>query len=102
MQELQRLHTLQGKEGRCLSIEMLNSEHGRKGPKFRVLSIDTRREVKKSFLIMVTEIIKEYSAHPTAFTTMLQSETSNHHYDFLWKKHETVQDKLHIAGYPED
>ena len=84
-----------GKEGRRLSI----SEDGRKGPKFRVLSIDTCHEVKKSFLIMVTEIIKEYSTHPTAFTTMLQSQGSNHLHDYLWKKHETVQDKLHIAGY---
>jgi hypothetical protein len=58
----------------------------RKRVKSRVPSIATCNEVKKRFLIMVTEIIKEYSAHPTAFTTMLQSPTNNHLHDLLWKK----------------
>jgi hypothetical protein len=45
--------------------------HGIKRFKSRVASGDTCNEIEERFLITVTEIIKEYSAHPTAFTTML-------------------------------
>jgi hypothetical protein len=47
---------------------------------------DTCRKLKESFLIIVIKIVKKYATHPTPFTTMLHSNTSNNFHDLFWQQ----------------